>query len=274
MPDIFGNPTLRDHFPIFCRNCKKKILGQSYRVLGILIQENGIPVSLYCHRDCFSDAYVTKHDSYPVFENVAHCVYCGEPTNSNEFECEACKQRVKYDLRKNGELSEAAREFIAALAQMRQAQLAEQHARDGDKNKHPEREFSIKSTADRRDIEVARALDLPDATPEDFGPFVPTNENGVVYIAGSIAKDLGYRASYIGNSYPDAIFVSPSQQLLKVEFEFASGNFILHGHDPALCDMVICWKKDRELPVPVLELSRYYDTKTGRWDFRRAADSV
>jgi hypothetical protein len=199
-----------------------------------------------------------------MFVGVAHCVYCGEETNSDDFECDECKRRVSREMRPAGELSAAAREFIERLAQLCQSQLAgkTQEPHQGNGNGHKP------AAVDERDLQVKQSAELPDVSPDDFRPFVPTNEQGVVYMTGSIAKDIGYRLTHVQSAYPDAIFVSPSQKVLKVEFEYASSNFIQHGHDPALCDMVICWNRDRDLPVPVLELSRYYDPQTGRWDFR------
>lgn len=271
MPDLLGNPALRDHYPIVCKKCHKRILGNSYRVFGMEIQENGIPVSLYSHKDCLSpeDVAVEPRSS---FDAVAYCLRCGEPTDSNEFECDTCKRLARREMVTPAEMSEAAREFLAALAKMQQERLAAQRQQEAAfKEEHQGAPRKAKPVTDIRDIEVARLQqELPPATTDDFGPFVPTNESGVVFIAGEIAKDLGYRAARISTSYPDALFVSPANKLLKVEFEYASGNFIQHGHDPALCDLVICWKKDRELPIPVLELGRYYDPKTGKWDLRGA----
>ena len=40
---------------------------------------------------------------------------------------------------------------------------------------------------------------------------------------------------------------------LPIELEYLSGNFIKHKH-PDIVSMVICYKKDKELSVPVLEL--------------------
>jgi hypothetical protein len=47
-------------------------------------------------------------------------------------------------------------------------------------------------------------------------------------------------------------------QELAIEFEYLSSNFAAHGHDPSLCDMIVCWKHDwNEVPdsIDILELS-------------------
>jgi hypothetical protein len=48
---------------------------------------------------------------------------------------------------------------------------------------------------------------------------------------------------------------------IRAEFEYRSGNFITHGHDPAGCDMVVCWVADRELrpQIRIIELAKYYE---------------
>jgi hypothetical protein len=44
-----------------------------------------------------------------------------------------------------------------------------------------------------------------------------------------------------------------------IELEYLSSNFVIHKH-PSMVDMVICYKKDRDLSVPVLELGMDRDT--------------
>ena len=102
-------------------------------------------------------------------------------------------------------------------------------------------------------------------------PFHPKNEQGVVVLFASIAKLAGYTFKHVGTRYPDALLCSPSNKILRTEFEFVSGNFILHKHDPDECDLVICWEADRALKPLVLALSRFYDDKTGAWNLRHMA---
>jgi len=44
-------------------------------------------------------------------------------------------------------------------------------------------------------------------------------------------------------------------QRVQIEFEFHSSNFAQHGHEPAGCDVVVCWEHDwPECPLEVVEL--------------------
>ena len=46
-------------------------------------------------------------------------------------------------------------------------------------------------------------------------------------------------------------------QLVKVEFEFESRNFLVHGHRIDDCDLIVCWKHNWEgCPLEVVELSK------------------
>ena len=73
----------------------------------------------------------------------------------------------------------------------------------------------------------------------------PTNEAGVVALFSMVARDLGYYIQEISDiRYPDAILRRENGrgwEELAVEFEFESRNFKEHSHDPAQCDMIICW---------------------------------
>jgi len=45
-------------------------------------------------------------------------------------------------------------------------------------------------------------------------------------------------------------------QLVKIEFERESRNFLRHGHLPSGCDVIVCWVHNwPECPVEVIELS-------------------
>lgn len=96
-------------------------------------------------------------------------------------------------------------------------------------------------------------------------PFVPTNEFGVILLFGTVMNQVGWQLVDVKpNSYPDGVFMVKGKITL-VEFEFVSSNFITHGHDARGADMVICWKYDKPLPLPVIDLSGYYDRDTYQW---------
>ena len=89
----------------------------------------------------------------------------------------------------------------------------------------------------------------------------PTNEAGVVALFAMIARDLGFYIQAIGTEFPDCIVRrdnGSSWEELAVEFEFHSNNFRDHGHDPAQCDLVVCWKDnwvDCPADIEVIRLS-------------------
>jgi hypothetical protein len=88
----------------------------------------------------------------------------------------------------------------------------------------------------------------------------PTNEMGVVFLFGTVAKDLGYMVVRLQSEFPDCEayrLIDPERcQLIKAEFECESRNFLAHGHKLDGCDLLICWKHNWEgCPLEVLELS-------------------
>jgi hypothetical protein len=89
----------------------------------------------------------------------------------------------------------------------------------------------------------------------------PTNEMGVVFLFGTLAKDLGYMVVRLQAEFPDCEayrLIDPERcQLIKAEFEFESRNFLAHGHRIDDCDLIVCWKHNWEgCPLEVLELSK------------------
>ena len=91
----------------------------------------------------------------------------------------------------------------------------------------------------------------------------PTNEMGVVALFAMLAARLGFVIEHVRTAFPDcqaAQCVHRSDDLwqpVQIEFEFLSRNFESHGHDPAACDLIICWRHNwPACPLPVLELSR------------------
>ena len=100
-----------------------------------------------------------------------------------------------------------------------------------------------------------------------YGPVVrahgfvygPTNENGVVCLVGAMAEELGFLIQKIQTAYPDceAMRVLPGGRLtpVRIEFEYESRNFQTHMHDPAGCDLIVCWEHNWEdCPLEVVEL--------------------
>ena len=81
----------------------------------------------------------------------------------------------------------------------------------------------------------------------------PTNEQGVVALFSMIVRDLGMYIENIGKGYPDCVVCKSNGstwERLMVEFEFASDNFRVHGHDPSRCDLIVCWIDNFSLNRP------------------------
>lgn len=83
----------------------------------------------------------------------------------------------------------------------------------------------------------------------------PTNEAETILLFADLSQILGWHLVYCGSGFPDAIIQNPQGAQLRVEFEFLSRNFILHGHDSQDCDLIICWYNNwKKAPVPIWDL--------------------
>jgi hypothetical protein len=100
----------------------------------------------------------------------------------------------------------------------------------------------------------------------------PLNELGVVFLFGMLAEKLGFVVMRIQKEFPDCEAmreVEPGRyQLEQIEFEYLSRNFLTHGHDPALCDVIVCWEHNwPECPegLEVIELKSRMQDLTADW---------
>src|SRR4051794_12870398 len=89
----------------------------------------------------------------------------------------------------------------------------------------------------------APKLAVTSLDPTRYLPIEPRNENGVVYVFALSAKRLGFDVRVVRAGFPDCIAQRDGKRV-RIEFEFLSSNFRLHGHDPSRCDAVVCWKHD------------------------------
>jgi hypothetical protein len=85
----------------------------------------------------------------------------------------------------------------------------------------------------------------------------PINEQGVVFLFGMLAAELGFIVESIQDGFPHCDAKLRRQdgtfEGVRIEFEFRSSEFQRHDHDPAGCDFIVCWKHDRpECPRPLL----------------------
>ncbi|OQW96491.1 MAG: hypothetical protein BWK74_08410 [Desulfobacteraceae bacterium A6] len=90
----------------------------------------------------------------------------------------------------------------------------------------------------------------------------PVNELGVVYLFGVLHETFDFKIESIQAGYPDCLArrkVGKNRwEEVRIEFEYDSRSFKLHGHDPAGVDIIICWKHNwKECPkrIEVIELS-------------------
>jgi hypothetical protein len=126
---------------------------------------------------------------------------------------------------------------------------------------------SIPSTAPRTQAvpRSPRRVDRPTyGDPIDFRGLrhEPVNEEGVVFLFGMVARELGYLVEAVQAGFPDCeakLQIAPGKwQRVRIEFEFESRNFRDHGHPPDGCDVIVCWKHNwSECPaeLEVVELS-------------------
>lgn len=285
--DRYGNKTLRDLYPITCQVCHNLITGATYdatgeiddctqpaKVVGFEFDERGIPANLYAHWGCLRLEPVSRHvfSMPPVLdESYKTCSYCGKESTDRfcSDRCAKMHSRDKADA-VNEPLSPAVAALIESLKQLRDANQSEIQKQDAgrDSNRgYSPRQRMMFGGSNVSQAEHMVKIDAIDS--EEIGAFVPQNEMGVLFLLGGIIDRIGYRMAYIDGRYPDAVLVSPDKQKVKTELEFNASSFVHHGHNPALCDLVICWNEDAKLGgLPVIELSRYYDRVTGNWNFR------
>jgi hypothetical protein len=93
--------------------------------------------------------------------------------------------------------------------------------------------------------------------------YEPVNELGVVYVFGMVAPRLGLQVERMQQAFPDCEAVrevGPGRwQRVRIEFEYASRNFLPHNHRSGGCDMIVCWTHNwPECPkeLEVIELQR------------------
>jgi hypothetical protein len=89
----------------------------------------------------------------------------------------------------------------------------------------------------------------------------PTNEGGVISLFGAMAASLGFLILKVQTEFPDCEAVRVAgkdrNRPVKIEFEYESRNFLRHMHDPAKCDIIVCWEHNwPECPLEVIELKK------------------
>jgi len=94
-----------------------------------------------------------------------------------------------------------------------------------------------------------------------FGPFsfAPKNEQGVLFVFGGVAHELGFSITRVQTGFPDVEAmreIGPNKcQPVKLELEYESRNFLAHMHPLDGCDGIVCWIDNwPECPLEVIEL--------------------
>ncbi len=85
------------------------------------------------------------------------------------------------------------------------------------------------------------------------------NEAGVVFLFGALAVQLGIVVMRIQSDFPDCEAMrrvdDDRWQNVRIEFEYESRNFLRYEHDPAQCDLIVCWSHNwPDCPCEVVEL--------------------
>jgi hypothetical protein len=99
--------------------------------------------------------------------------------------------------------------------------------------------------ATRRGFRKGRALAGPPLHLDGLA-HEPVNELGVVFFFGMLAHRLGFRVLSFQQAFPDCEAmreVRPGHwQRVRIEFEYESRNYRIHGHRGDGCDLIVCWR--------------------------------
>ena len=115
--------------------------------------------------------------------------------------------------------------------------------------------FTQRITTSRRRSEYGEPIDFRGLR------HAPINEQGVVYLFGMISRELGFLVEAVRTDFPDCEAKREIRgrrgrwETVRIEFEFKSATFKIHGHKEDDCDLIICWEHDwSDCPLEVLEL--------------------
>jgi Homing endonuclease associated repeat len=91
--------------------------------------------------------------------------------------------------------------------------------------------------------------------------YAPVNELGVVFLFGVMAQQLGFVVHRLQTEFPDCEAMrqvgDQRWQLVRIEFEYESRNFLKHMHEASECDLIVCWRHNwAECPLEVVELRK------------------
>ena len=86
----------------------------------------------------------------------------------------------------------------------------------------------------------------------------PTTRDGVIFLFGRVAEELNIYVEEMRAAFPVCLakrYTGRGWEKVGIEFEYKSGDFKKKGHNPAGCDILVCWEHDwPECPLEVIEL--------------------
>jgi len=99
--------------------------------------------------------------------------------------------------------------------------------------------------------------------------YAPTCENGVMFLFGALARDLGFAVERVQPGFPDVIALREVRpgvwRRVKIELEQESRNFQQHGHKAGGCDLIVCWIHNWPgCQVEVIELRKVMEEMAAR----------
>ena len=130
----------------------------------------------------------------------------------------------------------------------------------GEKTSTPRKRTITRQSHHRSIVPLKKASGRTFGSPLDFRGLrhEPTNEQGIVFLFGMVARELGFLVEAVAQGYPDCVAKrqvkgsSGQYESVNIEFEFKSSRF---NHDPDKCDLIICWEHDwPACPIEVIEL--------------------
>lgn len=151
--------------------------------------------------------------------------------------------------------------------------------------------FDPKDEAIETDDEATAIMHpaLPFTSSNVYGDFInfrglqhaPVNEQGVVFLFGMVCRELGYVVESVKQGFPDCEAKrrlggkAAQWQRVRIEFEYQSRSFRAHGHDPDLCDVIVCWEDNwPDCPLEVLELRSVLSRLTSDFQSQSKAGSA
>ena len=133
-------------------------------------------------------------------------------------------------------------------------ELAERYANEKSTSSGPPKPTFTFEPVDPKLLYGEPLLDLPMLA-------APINEMGLVLLFGALARKLGFVVLRVQAAFPDCEALHQVDdrrwERIRIEFEFESRSFLDHGHDPAGCDLIVCWEHNWEgCRNQVLELKK------------------